>query len=45
MRTKTPGLFAAGDVRRSPVKQAVTAAAEGAIAALSAEKLIEEEKH
>ncbi len=42
MRTKTPGLFAAGDVRHKPLKQVVTAAADGAIAAMSASKYLEE---
>ena len=42
MRTKTPGLFAAGDVRYKPLKQVVTAAADGAIAAMSAAKYLEE---
>lgn len=40
MRTKTPGLFVAGDVRKKMLKQAITAAADGAIAAVSAEKYI-----
>ncbi len=44
METSVKGVYAAGDVRKSLVKQAVTAAAEGAIAALMAEKYIEEEK-
>lgn len=35
MATKTPGLFAAGDIRRKPLRQIVTAAADGAIAATS----------
>lgn len=41
MRTSTPGVFAAGDCRRKAVRQIVTAAADGAVAALSAEKYIE----
>lgn len=41
METNIEGVYAAGDVRKSYVKQAVTAAAEGAIAALMAEKYIE----
>ncbi len=35
MATRTPGLFAAGDVRRTPLRQVITAAADGAIAATS----------
>jgi thioredoxin reductase (NADPH) len=33
MATKVPGLYAAGDVRSSPFRQVVVAAAEGAVAA------------
>ena len=33
MATTTPGLFAAGDVRQKPLRQIVTAASDGAIAA------------
>lgn len=40
MQTALPGVFAAGDVRRKTVRQIVTAAADGAIAACSAEKYI-----
>jgi thioredoxin reductase (NADPH) len=36
MATKTAGLFAAGDMRRKPLRQIVTAASDGAIAATSA---------
>lgn len=36
MRTATPGLFAAGDIRQKPLRQIVTAASDGAIAAASA---------
>ncbi len=36
METATPGLFAAGDVREKPLRQIVTAVADGAIAATSA---------
>ncbi len=41
MRTSTAGLFAAGDVRRKTLRQVVTAVADGAIAAVSAEKYLE----
>jgi thioredoxin reductase (NADPH) len=41
MRTKTPGLFAAGDVRHKVLRQVVTAVADGAIAAYAAEKYLE----
>lgn len=36
MATETPGLFVAGDARRKPLRQIVTAAADGAVAATSA---------
>ena len=36
METKTPGLFAAGDIRQKPLRQIITAASDGAIAATSA---------
>lgn len=36
MNTSVKGIYAAGDVRNSPLKQIVTAAADGAIAATSA---------
>ncbi len=35
-RTNVPGLFAAGDCRRKPLRQLVTAAADGAVAATAA---------
>ncbi|MCX6774026.1 MAG: thioredoxin-disulfide reductase [Candidatus Micrarchaeota archaeon] len=41
METRTKGLYAAGDVRKSPFKQAITASGDGAIAAHEAEKFIE----
>lgn len=36
MATSTPGLFVAGDVRHKPLRQIVTAASDGAVAATSA---------
>jgi thioredoxin reductase (NADPH) len=44
MATSVPGLFAAGDVRATPFRQLVTAAADGAIAAHSAARYIDEIK-
>ncbi|MDL2228991.1 thioredoxin-disulfide reductase [Treponema sp. OttesenSCG-928-L16] len=41
MATSIPGIFAAGDVRSSPFRQVVVAAAEGAIAAHSAAEYID----
>jgi len=38
LRTNVDGVFAGGDARRTPIKQAVISAADGAIAALSAEQ-------
>lgn len=42
METNIPGVFAAGDCRVSPLKQVITAAADGAIAAVQAEKYIQD---
>ena len=42
MHTNIPGVFAAGDVRVKSLRQVVTAAADGAIAAMQAEKYINE---
>ncbi|NIA19430.1 MAG: thioredoxin-disulfide reductase [Xanthomonadaceae bacterium] len=39
--TDCPGLFAAGDIRQKPLRQIVTAVADGAVAAVQAEKFIE----
>lgn len=43
-RTNLPGVYAAGDVRVKPVRQLTTAAADGTVAALLAEKYIEQLK-
>lgn len=42
MRTSTPGLFAAGDIRIDAPKQVVCAAGDGAVAAISAIAYIDE---
>lgn len=42
MKTNVPGVFAAGDIIKKSLRQVVTAAADGAIAATSAQKYIEE---
>lgn len=39
-RTNLPGVFAAGDLRRKPLRQIVTAAADGAVAAQMAEEYL-----
>ena len=41
METSAPGVFAAGDVRNTPLRQIVTAVGDAAIAAVSAEHYIE----
>jgi thioredoxin reductase (NADPH) len=40
METSVEGVFAGGDARRTPLKQAVIAAADGAIVALGADKFV-----
>ena len=44
-RTSVPGLFAAGDVTDSELKQVITAAAKGASAAFEALRYIDEDDH
>jgi thioredoxin reductase (NADPH) len=44
METSLPGLYAVGDVRATPFRQLVVAAAEGAIAAHAAGQYIDEKK-
>lgn len=41
MKTNVPGVFAAGDLRVKSLRQVITAAADGAIAAVQAEKYLE----
>ncbi|GAB1433040.1 thioredoxin-disulfide reductase [Spirochaetota bacterium] len=41
MKTNIPGVFAAGDIRVKSLRQVVTAASDGAIAAVQADKYIE----
>lgn len=41
MQTSVDGVYAAGDVRNTPLRQVITAAADGAIAACSAVKYVE----
>lgn len=42
METNIPGVFAAGDIRQKSLRQVVTAAADGAVAAVQAGKYLEE---
>ncbi len=42
METSVPGIFAAGDVRDTPLRQVITAAADGAVAGQAAYKYIAE---
>jgi len=42
METAIPGIFAAGDIRRNSARQAITAAGDGATAAIYAEKFVTE---
>ena len=45
MKTNIDGIFAAGDIRHKSLRQVVTAVADGAIAAVQAEKYIENAFH
>ena len=44
MRTPIPGVYAAGDIRVKSLRQVVTAVADGAIAAMQAEKYLAEQE-
>ena len=44
LETNVPGVFCAGDARVKYLRQVVTAAADGAVAAVAAEKYIHEEE-
>jgi len=43
METEIPGIFAAGDIRYNSARQAITAAGDGATAAIYAQKLLTEQ--
>ncbi|MDD3052326.1 MAG: thioredoxin-disulfide reductase [Candidatus Cloacimonetes bacterium] len=45
MQTNIPGVFAAGDVIKKVLRQVITAASDGAVAAFSAEKWIEKNQN
>jgi len=44
MKTEKAGIFAAGDIRQNSPRQVITAAADGATAALSAERFLSEQR-
>ncbi|MBO8173029.1 MAG: FAD-dependent oxidoreductase [Bacillaceae bacterium] len=44
LQTSVEGVFAGGDARRTPIKQAVISAADGAIAAMGADKYVNKRK-
>lgn len=44
METNVPGVYAAGDARQKYLRQVVTAASDGAVAAVAAEKYLAEEE-
>ena len=45
LQTNKEGVYAVGDLRPKPLRQVVTAVADGAIGAVSAEKYIQHQKH
>ncbi len=42
MQTSVPGLFAVGDIRAQPIRQITNAVADGTVAAITAQKYLEE---
>ena len=42
METSIPGIFAAGDIRHNSIRQTIAAAGDGAVAAISAKKWVDE---
>lgn len=44
METSLPGIFAAGDVRNTPLRQVITAVADGAVAVMYVDKFLEDLK-
>jgi thioredoxin reductase (NADPH) len=42
METSAPGIFAAGDIRSGSIRQLIAAAGDGAVAAVSAERFLDE---
>jgi thioredoxin reductase (NADPH) len=40
MQTSVEGVYAGGDARRTPIKQAVVSASDGCIAALGADQFV-----
>jgi thioredoxin reductase (NADPH) len=44
METNIPGVYAAGDIRQGARRQIVTAASDGAVAAMSAIDYLEQEQ-
>lgn len=40
LETNIPGVFAAGDIRNTPLRQVATAVGDGALAAVEAEKYL-----
>lgn len=43
-QTELAGVYAAGDIRRKPLRQVITAASDGAVAASMAEKYLLEKQ-